>query len=76
MIWFNLAIFSLLGAAALCSEDSGPPSMPNPLVELVRMSTVGEGGTTSWSLRSSRVAASGLAGCFGAEEEMAGERGC
>lgn len=76
MIWFSLAIFSLLGAAARCSEGSDPASMPKPLAELVRMSTVGEGGTESGSWRSSRAAASVLGGCFGVDEATAGERGC
>lgn len=76
MIWFNLDIFSLLGAVARCSEDSAPPSMPKPLAELVRMSTVGEGGTESWSLRSSRAAAGALGDGFGARGETVGKRGC
>lgn len=54
---------------------SAPASMPRPLAGFNRPSVVGEGGTESESLRSSR-AAEDLAGILGAGEGTAGDRGC
>ena len=79
MIWFNLAMASFPGAAFLwtCSADSVLPSIPKPLVGLVRISAVGELGVAgSWSLRSSARADVGWEDTFGVGDGTAGDRGC
>lgn len=75
MIWFSFAIASFVGAASLAGpDDSAPESIPNPLLEVLRTSVVGDAGAES-SLGSSRAGV-GFGGSLGADEGTAGDRGC